>query len=286
VQLLSPGVAFGCLDLIDVIKRNQLRPCDVHSLSLGVMSATVIYQACIKLDWIEVSTDGCLKLTARGDRAARAGSHQEKFRIMLLDFIEIEQPPWVQLVPKGRRETLLNAPPGICQLIVESGLAYGSDINTVHFWDALAARARGTRDEMLTDIGRRGERLTLQYELIRTGVSPKWVALDSSNDGYDVLSQVSMSDSRLMTIEVKASESGRSNGSFYLTRNEWETAKSSRSHVFHLWSLASSNKLIAVLGVDEIYPHVSEDKGAGLWQKVMIPFRAFFDKFETFTDEC
>ena len=44
-------------------------------------------------------------------------------------------------------------------------------------------RARGLRDGVLTEIGRRGERLTLQYEQSRTGVEPKWIALESSAHG-------------------------------------------------------------------------------------------------------
>ncbi|CAD7050733.1 hypothetical protein RHAB21_04209 [Pseudorhizobium halotolerans] len=56
---------------------------------------------------------------------------------MLVDFIEVEQPPWLQLVPYGRRETLLQAPPSIRQVFVGSGLAYGDDEDTVRFWDGL-----------------------------------------------------------------------------------------------------------------------------------------------------
>lgn len=279
MQPLSPGIAFGCIELLGVVKRNQLTPGGVHSLSLGSVSSAAIYRACLDLSWLEVQPDGLLSVTVRGERAAGATSPQSGLRTMLVDFIEVEQPPWLQLVPYGRRETLLQAPPGVRQVFVEAGLAYGDDDETVRFWDALAARARGLRDGVLTEIGRRGERLTLQYERTRTGAEPKWIALESASDGYDVLSRVSMSDTRRMTIEVKASERSTDFASFHLTRNEWETALASMCHRFHLWSLTVSGPLLAVLTVDQVAAHVPADAGAGLWETLNVPFSAFRESF-------
>jgi Domain of unknown function (DUF3883) len=279
VQSLSPGVAFGCIELLGVVKRNHLTPGGVHSLSLGSVSSAAIYRACLELAWIEVQPDGLLSVTVRGERAAIARSPQAGLRTMLVDFIEVEQPPWLQLVPYGRRETLLQAPPGVRQVFVEAGLAYGDDDETVRFWDALAARARGLRDGALTEIGRRGERLTLQYERHRTGVEPKWIALEASSDGYDVLSRVSMSDTRRMTIEVKTSEQSVEFALFHLTRNEWENACCSSAHRFHLWSLTSSKSQLAVLTVEQVWLHVPSDRCSGIWKTVSIPFAAFQASF-------
>ena len=282
MQPLSPGIAFGCIELLGVVKRNQLTPGGVHSLSLGSVASSAIYRACLDLSWLEVQPDGLLGVTARGERAAAAASPQAGLRTMLVDFIEVEQPPWLQLVPYGRRETLLQAPPSIRQVFVEAGLAYGDDEDTVRFWDALAARARGLRDGVLTEIGRRGERLTLQYEQNRTGVEPKWIALESSSDGYDVLSRVSMSDNKRMTIEVKTSEQGTEFASFHLTRNEWVTALGSMAHRFHLWALAPSRSELAVLTVEQVGAHVPADSGAGAWETLRIPFSAFKEFFRVF----
>lgn len=279
MQPLSPGIAFGCIELLGVVKRNQLTPGGVHSLSLGSVSSSAIYRACLDLSWIEVQPDGLLSVTVRGERAAEATSPQSGLRTMLVDFIDVEQPPWLQLVPYGRRETLLQAPPGVRQVFVEAGLAYGDDDETVRFWDALAARARGLRDGVLTEIGRRGERLTLQYERTRTGAEPKWIALESASDGYDVLSRVAMSDTRRLTIEVKASERGTDFASFHLTRNEWETALASLCHRFHLWALTAPDPLLAVLTVEQMAMHVPADSGSGLWETLKVPFSAFRESF-------
>lgn len=283
MQPLSPGIAFGCIELLGVVKRNKLTPGGVHSLSLGSVSPSAIYGACLDLSWLEVRPDGLLAITVRGERAAAMASPQAGLRAMLIDFIEIEQPPWLQLVPYGRRETLLQAPPSIRQVFVEAGLAYGDDEETVRFWDALAARARGLRDGALTEIGRRGERLTLQYERNRTDMEPKWIALESASDGYDVLSHVAKSDSRRMTIEVKTSERGTEFASFHLTRNEWVTALGSMAHRFHLWVLAPSRSELAVLTVEQVGAHVPSDTGAGVWESVSIPFSAFKETFQRFS---
>lgn len=76
--------------------------------------------------------------------------------LLILDYVEAENPPWLQLAPAGRRSALLHAPPGIQQVLVEAGLAYRDDSNTVLFWDSIAARARGMTDASLSAIGRMG----------------------------------------------------------------------------------------------------------------------------------
>jgi len=110
VQPLSPGIAFGCIELLEVVKRNQLTPGGVHSLSLGSVASSTIYRTCIDLSWLEVQPDGLLAVTVRGERASSAAGPQAGLRTMLIDFIEIEQPPWLQLIPYGRRETVTPSP--------------------------------------------------------------------------------------------------------------------------------------------------------------------------------
>lgn len=143
----------------------------------------------------------------------------------------------------------------------------------------IAARARGSRDAFLSEIGRRGERLTVNHEAARTGRCPKWVALDSSAEGYDVLSRMSSANYRRLTIEVKASERPLSSAAFHLTRNEWETALESLNHVFHLWVISAPIPMIAVLSVEQVSGHIPADSGNGYWESVSIPFREFSSLF-------
>src|SRR5205085_1599505 len=152
----------------------------------------------------------------------------------------------------------------------------GNDV--VAFWDRLAAEARGQSDARLLEIGRRGERLTLAYEENRTGRKPKWIAIDSSADGFDVLSIMAVTNRQLMSIEVKSTTVGR-RAVFWLTRNEWDTAISAKSHCFHLWDLSVTPPQLAVATPTEIGIHVPQDKGFGEWKSIAIPFIAFDERF-------
>jgi hypothetical protein len=148
----------------------------------------------------------------------------------------------------------------------------------VSFWDLLAARARGLHDVRLNEIGRAGERLTLQHEEQRTGRKPQWIALESNADGYDVLSHVSDKDAARLCIEVKASAAGL-RGKFYLTRNEWETAATLLQFVMHLWDLSKLTPRLAVVDIAQLAAHIPRDEGEGRWDNVCIPFSSFASVF-------
>lgn len=272
---LSPGVAFGCSELLVAVSRNVLTPGGVLSLSLGSAPPRDVLDATVALRWIETNPEGQLSATPRGMRALAEPDGRRRLRLLVFDHVEAENPPWLHLAPSGRRDTLMHAPAGVRQVLVEAGLAYGDDDETVSFWDGLSARARGARDATLSGIGRRGERLTVEREAARTGQPPKWIALDSASDGYDVLSRISADDPRWLTIEVKASERPVSRAEFHLTRNEWDMAGEALNHAFHLWDLSGPEPLLAVISVEHISEHVPTDSGDGCWESVGIPFRAF-----------
>lgn len=277
---LSPSVAFGCVELLGIVSRNAVTPGGVLSLSLGAVSPKDILDASLDLRWLATSENGLLAPTLRGERTLSAPDDLTRLRLLVLDHIDARIPPWLQLASAGRRELLLQAPAGIRQVLVEAGLAYGDDAETVSFWDTLAARARGMRNALLTETGRVGERLSIAHEKARTGRDPKWIALDSNADGYDVLSRVSSEDQRRLTIEVKASMQARLSGAFHLTRNEWSLAEESINHVFHLWDLGSDTPRLAVLTVEQLAAHVPVDRGDGGWESARISFASFAFSFE------
>lgn len=281
---LSPSVAFGCVELLRVISRNAVTESGALSLALGPIPAQDILAAAIELSWVSQSPgSGLLIPTFKGVRALAASDDRVRLHMLILDHIDAENPAWVQLAATGRREVLLQAPKGLGQVFVDAGLAYGDDQSTVSFWDALAARARGIRNAVLTETGRMGERFTLAHEKQRTGCEPVWVALDSNADGYDVLSRVSNEDQRRLTIEVKASSQTSLSGYFHLTRNEWNLAVGSLNHAFHLWDVSRAPPHLAVLNVDEIAKHVPIDEGNGVWESARIPFFSFVSSFTPFS---
>lgn len=275
---LSPGVAFGCIELLGAVSREAFTPAGAESLALGSVPSRDILKAAMDLQWIVTSLDGLLVPAIRGERAISALDDTARLRLLVLDHIDAENPLWIQLAPRGRREVLLQAPKGVSQVLVEAGLAYGQDTETVGFWDALAARARGIRATSLSETGRIGERLSIEAEQKRTGCKPKWIALDSNADGYDVLSRVSAEDSRRLTIEVKTSAQGLA-GFLHLTRNEWGLATESLNHVFHLWNIRTNPPRLAVLDTETVAIHIPDNRGSGEWEAAEIPFITFESSF-------
>src|SRR5690606_14677502 len=126
---------------------------------------------------------------------------------------------------------------------------------------------------------------TLEYERRRTGVEPKWVALDSNSDGYDVLSRRDSDDSRRLVIEVKTTKQGLT-GCFYVSRNEWDVAEDALFHVFHLWDVSDKEPRLAILDPAQLRRHTPTDGETGKWQLVRIPFAAFHDAFEKVPLSC
>ncbi len=189
-----------------------------------------------------------------------------------------QNPAWVQGARYGRSRVLSFAGSEIAQTFVEARLSGNIDDETIAFWDMIASRARGQRDSRLLSIGRHGERLTLKYEAERTGHSPRWISIDDNADGYDVLSIVSSTDHRQLSIEVKTSTVGTS-GSFHLSSNEWERAIEVEFHNFHLWNIRNpGNPSLAVVSTETMKDHIPKDCGQGCWEQVEIPFAVFDNK--------
>ena len=278
---LTPSVASGCIELVGVIARNSPTAPELNSLRILSVSGDDLLEFARYLRWIELSDTGHLALTLDGIAVSAIDDPRAAIRALLAAYIDIAQPAWVQTASAGRRELLSYAPPGVQQVFAESGMAYGYDDDVVAWWDSLATRARRVRDDALTEIGRQGERLSLEYERERTGRNPKWTAVESNLEGYDILSTLSVADARRLTIEVKTSQQPPGSAWFYLSRNEWEHAIAALHHAFHLWTLSGDMPCLAVVFVEDVAPHLPKDSGGGLWQTVRVPFRAFEPSFTT-----
>ncbi|MFZ4539889.1 protein NO VEIN domain-containing protein, partial [Propionivibrio sp.] len=229
------------------------------------------------LNWIVVDQMGRVQATEAGERILNLRSYQNQLRQAILDYIEVEKPAWIQSVTYGRKRVLKFLGLHLEQVFGEAGLVDGVDPDIVAFWDVLAAAARGRKNDQATTIGRRGERLSFEFEAKRTGRCPIWIAIDNNADGYDVLSVVDRQDHRKLSIEVKTSTMGLS-GSMHITRNEWNRALEVENHLFHLWSLRDGEepKLARVLP-GQLAVHMPTDSGKGKWETVEIPFRPFAD---------
>lgn len=279
---LSPGLVQGCFELLAITIRQQLTFREIKNsfAYLGSLPTQKVVATAQALNWLRVSEDGYAQHTPWGARLFAASGYEAQLRQALLDYIDIEHPSWVQNASFGRSRVLSFAGNQIAQVFVEAGLADGSGETVVAFWDALAARARGQRDDRLTQIGRLGERLTIDYEEQRTGRRPTWIAIDNNADGYDVLSVVGREDTKQLTIEVKTSTQGYA-GFAVLTRNEWEMAMESECHAFHFWNLREpSTPELAVVSSDTVLEHMPQDQGMGQWGCTKISFSVFKELFK------
>lgn len=277
----SPGIIDGCFILIDKIGKTPMPLVSIVPAfpKLGSVRSELVLRTSQEMGWVAAGESGEAKLTVMGARILEQIDTKAKFRRALLDYVERESPSWVEQACFGRNKVVTFAPGAIRQIIDECGLTTGFDDATVAFWDMLAAMARGQRDDVLTRIGREGERLSLKHEERRTGVKPKWVAVDSSSKGYDVLSVASTEDWSKCTIEVKASRQGL-RGRFHLTRNEWDVALRGKYHLFHLWDLSTDPPRLAVIKPEQMCQHIPLNSGNGEWECVEIPIDSFDASFE------
>jgi uncharacterized protein DUF3883 len=273
---LSPGLAYSCCELLGIIDRRPMSLAHLRAsfTTIGVVPASAVIDGCLEMRWLRANEGGLAELTAWGRRLLDSSSPQGRLRRVILDYVDTEGPPWAQNATYGRRRVLSFAGAAVAQVFLEAGLIDGTEEDVVAFWDVLAARARGLRDARLTDVGRRGERLSFEHELRRTGRIPRWVALDDNADGFDLLSIVSRDDARPLSIEVKTTTVGIG-ATFYLSRNEWDFAQSARRHLFHLWDLSTGHARLGVIDPRAISAHVPCDQGEGIWHKLKIPFRVF-----------
>lgn len=276
----SPGLAQGCFDLLEMAERRALQFGQIAAefAKLGGMPASKVVETVQRLDWLRAGDDGIAVLTPGGSRIVDFRGYEPRLRQALLDYIDAVRPSWIQNATFGRARVLAFAGSDIAQVFVEAGLAHGLTDEVVAFWDEMAALARGQKGARLTGIGRDGERLTIAYERVRTGREPKWIAVESNEDGYDILSVAGLDDARLLSIEVKASTLGMCGG-FHLTSNEWDRAVFNDIHVFHLWDVSRPDPCLAVLSRADVDPHVPTNRGGGMWESVEIPFEAFSDRF-------
>ncbi len=271
----SPGIVDSCFELLDIVSRQHLPfPAIRTSFSrIGVMPVGVALDCAQHLKWIQTDDEGCAAVTESGARLMAINKPEARLRQALMDFIDIENPLWIQNASFGRKRLMRFVSTAIRQLFVESGLAEGETHDVIAFWDTLSARAIGQRDAHLLSIGREGERLTFEYEWKRTGRRPKWVAIDNNQDGYDILSIVDAHDGSPLTIEVKSTRIGFE-GFLHLTRNEWDRTHGPVKHVFHLWDLSLSSPMLSVIAPNEMERHIPVNRGLGEWEDARIPFAA------------
>ena len=279
---LTPSAAYGCINLLSLVEQQELNGQQLVLLNFGPVSSAEVIGHVTSLEWIYLRSDSSFAITERGKMCLALPHMKSQLRFLLRDYFLGRHDPWLQLARRGRLHVLIQSPPEILQLFHEAGLASGTDQDTIDFWDELAALLRGERDKKNADTGRLGEKLTMLFEAKRTGFEPKWMALESNQHGYDVLTRISNTNDTPLKIETKCSLAPVSRASFHLTRFEWQTAENSNNYNFHVWATFEKSFKLAVLTVAEVEPHIPVNQNGGAWETVEIPYALF--EFQTMPD--
>lgn len=203
------------------------------------------------------------------------GPRVTRIREIVASLIQYGCPPWAFLIPRGRRYLAAHLTPNVKQVFDAAGLYGPSDDASVRaWWDGLAQMIRSASAESRTELGRRGEALTIERERRvlaeagRVDLRPEAVAFEDNTLGYDVRSfTITCGGVRPKYIEAKATEALPLR--FYLTRNEWRVALRKRDDYFvHLWYLPKQQ--LVEIGFAELSAHAPLDQGRGEWETVII----------------
>ena len=278
---LSPGLAQSAFELVAIVHQRVVSVGDArHSLGrLASFSASEALDVAEALEWVVADAAGFLQVTDTGRGLHGEPDYVCKLRRAIKDYVRVVRPPWLASASFGRARVLRFLNRQLQQVFSEAGLASDTDSAAVAFWDDLAHAARNDVAGTRMETGRLGERLTVQFEQHRTNRCPRWIAIDNSSAGYDVLSVYGETDEAPLLIEVKTSSASDS-AIGHITRNEWTVAEEAERFVFHFWLLADdAPPSLACLDVAALSGHVPTDSGHGQWESVAIPFECFRDKF-------
>jgi hypothetical protein len=278
---LGPDICYSCQELLTLVAKGQLHLADFPTGGFRIMAfdADIVLETCQKCDWIAFDQEGRIILTPIGAQIAEFIARNEAanaLRIQIVSMVRTYNWDWTGALRNGRQEALRRMPEDARQCFAESlALKRNWPSQLIRWWDELSKYQREIRTEENAEVGRHAEELSFEYEKKRTGVRPDWRALESSFNGYDILSRKSKSDASPIRIEVKGTALKVADAEFWVTRHEWRTAAASGDYMFHLWSLRDNNTL-SIVPFAEVEKHIPLDRNKGRWENVKIRFGPFF----------
>lgn len=272
----SVGTLYAAQDLFDEI---QNRAIDETAFlkgfrNYGTSTAKAVLALTTRLSWVAVADSGQLVATEMGRRAHLEKARHLRLRHQLGSIIENFRPAWAAMMTKGRLEAELSLPSVIKQCFTEALIFECPAQEIVDWWDRLAGLMREKTDKERLEIGRKGEKLTLEFEKERTGQYPQWKAVETNFAGYDILSVKNPGSVEKLMIEVKASTRGYAETRLHLTTHEWETAMTEPdAYRFHFWLLESTPSLYEIQ-TEEMAKHIPVNSGKGTWEETTVPLQA------------
>jgi hypothetical protein len=275
--MFSVGVLYSAQEFLKLVIKEPKIGNDFPDMfaSFSVASPKAILEVSQKCEWVQLNTDGYLYITDRGHQILDANQPEIALRIQLGFLIETYLPPWMPLLTRGRSEAQKYLSADVLQCMKEAGLFGYPNDDIVSWWDTHSKLSRKAKKDHSLETGRQGEKLSIAHERKRTQKEPKWTGFETNFAGFDILSVLDRDSSEPLRIEVKTCNSDQNTALFYVSRNEWNTAATSSNYIFHLWSIKKAPKLI-IVSSKTMEKHIPTDNGNGYWEKVSIPFSAFF----------
>lgn len=237
-----------------------------------------------KCELITDENENCWGITGSGNyvlEEIKKCNYENAYRIILEKYIILVAPLWSKRIPSGRNEAIIFMTKDEKACFYEASLINDNPTDDeIIWWDHISELMRKVSDENKVKIGRTGEKLTLLYEEKRTGVRPKWMAIDSNLLGYDIKSVCSNNGEQIpLFIEVKTSTAGINEAFCHISSHEWEVSRSAPAYMFYFWSIRGALYRIATLSKNDLEPHIPYNNNDGTWESVKIPFRVFEEKF-------
>ncbi len=169
-------------------------------------------------------------------------NRKNTLRKILKSFFIKNTPGYIFHITKGRDIFKDYINDNIIQLFNEAELFKVIDDSQesqliMEWWDELTQFVRKRNNDAKLYQGRDGEKKSFEYELkklmkFKSNKKPIWVSLDNNLLGYDIKSY----DEKMNIIFIEAKASGKEDGLFYLSRNEWNTLLEKKTSYFiHVW---------------------------------------------------
>ena len=274
LSVLSSAKKYNCQSLSQI---NQL------AIGYGINKPAAIAFAS-QCSWVNVINNN-LYFTESGEKVLNRFNEerisQQLWRSILYDYVSVCRPAWASRIPLGRKEASIFMTNDEKRCFFEAGLLNPPDEAIVLWWDILASKFREEQNDVLEDVGRTGEKLTIRFEEERTGIKPKWVSIETNLAGYDIMSRVAEDDPKSILIEVKSSQKTINEAKMIITRNEWDVASTGihrDKYFFYLWLLSS--KQMAIIPAIRMKNYIPEDRESGKWLSTEIPFFLFDKDFK------
>jgi Domain of unknown function (DUF3883) len=185
------------------------------------------------------------------------------------------RPLWGRIITLGRSVFVQKLSRDEVQCFRSAGLLEDPPTRPIiSWWDRVAAVARLRSDQEKMVRARQAEEMSLAHEakrLAQLGIeqSPLWMSIEDNTAGYDIQSFDPGAEGPVARlIEVKSTIASPLR--FWLSRNEWETAKKYGSaYHFHIWDLKGPQ--LHERTAAEILRHIPTDNERGKWANVLIP---------------